>query len=83
MYKTMSIVIYIYVCVCVCAHTYRDQTVSVLLQVSHPVEWSQHSVHLSQCAEDVILTTRLNVEQTCKFIFFIYSMSTSPKNSYY
>ena len=61
------------VCVCVCAHTYKDQKVSVLFQFSHLADWSQHSVHLSQCAEYMDLTTRKwSMEQTCKFMFFIY-----------
>ena len=57
----MSIVIYMCVCVCVClrvyTHKYKDQKVPVLLQVLHPADWSQHSVDLSQCAEDMNLTT--------------------------
>ena len=84
----MSIVIYIYIyiCVCVCVylytHTYKDQKVSVLLQVSHPADWSQHSLDLSQCAEDMDLTTqKWRVEEMCKLRPFIYSMLTSPKNS--
>ena len=66
----------------------KDQMFFVLLQVSvcHslPTDSSQRSVDLSQCAEDMDLSTRTwRTEETCKLIFFIYSILTSVQNASY
>jgi hypothetical protein len=60
----------------------KDKNVSVLLQFLLPEDRSQRSVDLLQCDEDMDLTTRKwSMEETCKLIFFVYSMLASPKNA--
>ena len=58
----------------------KDQKVSVMLKVSLPADWSKRSVDLSQCAEEIGLTAwKWSTGETCKFMFFVYSLSVSPK----
>ena len=59
-----------------------DQKVSVLLPVSLPADWSQRTVDLSQCAEDMSLTPRRwSMEETCQLILSVYTVLAAPKNA--
>jgi len=56
---------------------------SVLLQVSLAADRSQRSADILQCAEDVDKTApKWSMEETCKFVFVVYSVLVSLKNAF-
>ena len=59
----------------------KDQKVSLLLQVSLTANCPQSSADLSQFAEVMDLTTwKWSTDNTCKLVFFVYSILASPKH---